>query len=348
MNERNITVNITTGTILKILLLVLLFVILYLVRDLILVVLLSVVIASAVEPAAIWFKKRKVPRIVGVIVIYFLALFFLGVIFYFIIPIILTEFSQFSSATTLFLEKPSQLSILKELFASLPASISILFQDISSQAAKYVSEFTTGFFHLAAKIFGGALSFILIIILSFYLSVQEKGIENFLRMIIPLKYEEYIIDLWTRSRQKIGRWIQGQILLGVLVGVLTYLGLTILKIDYALTFALLAGLFELIPIFGPVLSAIPPTLLALAQSPILALKVIILFILIQQFENHLIYPLVVRRIVGIPPVLTILALIICGKLAGFLGILLAVPLVTVLVEILNDIDLKKHRTDHSP
>lgn len=328
----------------KAILLLVLVVFLYFIRDLLLVILLSVVIASGVEPAASWFQKRKIPRTVAVIFIYLIAFLFLGAIFYLIVPVIFSEFSSFSSNIELFLEKPSQLNILNDLLSGLPASVSGLFQILSSQAADYISGFTSGFFHATVKIFGGALSFILIIILSFYLSIQERGIENFLRIIMPVQHEKYIIGLWLRARAKIGRWLQGQILLGLLVGVLTFLGLTILGIEYALTFALLAGIFELLPVFGPILSSIPPIMIALVQSPILALKVVILYIIIQQFENHLIYPLVVRKIVGIPPVLTILALIIGAKLAGFLGMLLAVPIVTVLVEILNDIDLKKRKT----
>jgi predicted PurR-regulated permease PerM len=340
--EKNITINITSGTFLRAILFLLFVIFLYFIRDVVLVVLLSIVIASGVEPAVSWFQKRKIPRTAAVIFLYLSVFFLLGTVFYLLTPVILSEFSSFSSEIELFLEKPSQLNILNNLLSGLPASLSGLFQILSSRAADYISGFTSGFFHATAKIFGGVLSFILIIVLSFYLSFQKKGIENFLRIVTPLPYEEYIIDLWLRSRRKIGLWIQGEFLLGAMVGMLTFLGLTILGVKYALTFALLAGVFELIPIFGPILSAIPPTLIALASNPLLALKIIILYIIVQQFENHLIYPLVVRKVVGIPPVLTILALIIGAKLAGFMGIVLAVPIVTVLVEILNDIDAKKH------
>ncbi len=328
----------------KAILLLVLVVFLYFIRDLLLVILLSVVIASGVEPAANWFQKRKIPRALAVIIVYLIIFLLLGMMFYLIIPTIFSEFTSFSSKISQYLERPFQPSLFTEFFSVLPTSFSGILQDFAGRAADYISDFTPGFFHAIIKIFGGALSFILIIILSFYLSVQEKGIENFLRVITPVQHEEYIIGLWLRARVKIGRWLQGQMLLGLLVGVLTFLGLTILGVEYALTFALLAGIFELLPVFGPILSAIPPTLIALAINPLLALKVIILYIIIQQFENHLIYPLVVRKVVGIPPVLTILALIIGAKLAGFLGMLLAVPIVTVLVEVLNDIDLKKRKS----
>ena len=341
MNNKNITINITTGTIVRVILLGLLVVFLYFVRDMVAVVLFSVVIASSVEPAAVWFQKRKIPRTLAVIFIYLLAFLILGIVFYTVIPTIFSEFSSFSTKITSYLKKPSQIGALNDLFSSLPVSVSQLLQDFSLKAASYISGFATGFFHATAQIFGGALSFILIIVLSFYLSVQKNGIENFLRVVIPLQYENYIVGLWYRVSKKIGLWLQGQILLGLLIGVLVFLGLTILDIDYSLTFALLAAVFELIPVFGPILSSIPPIMVAFAQSPILAFKVVILYIIVHQFENHLIYPLVVRKVIGIPPVITILALIIGAKIAGFMGILLSVPAASILMEILNDIDQKK-------
>jgi len=341
MNNKNITINITSGTIIKAVLLVLLVVFLYFVRDMIAVVLFSVVVASGIEPAAIWFQKRKIPRILAVIFVYLLTFLLLGIVFYTVIPTIFSEFTSFSSNITSYLKKPTQISILNEFFSSLPLSISEVIQGFSFRAANYINVFTSGFFQATAQIFGGVLSFILIIVLSFYLSVQENGIENFLRLVLPVQYENYIIDLWRRVSRKIGHWLQGQILLGLLVGVLTFLGLTILNVDYSLTFALLAAVFELIPVFGPILASIPPIMIALAQDPVLAFKVVILYIIIQQFENLLIYPLVVRKIIGLPPVITILALVIGAKIAGFMGILLSVPVASILIEILNDFDHKK-------
>jgi predicted PurR-regulated permease PerM len=187
-------------------------------------------------------------------------------------------------------------------------------------------------------IFGGVLSFVLIIVLSFYLAVQEAGIENFLRIITPNRHETYVMSLWKRTQIKIGLYMQGQLLLGLIIGILVFLGLTILGIKQALLLACLAAVFELIPIFGPILSAIPAILIG-ATSGGLSMGLIIagLYTIIQQFENHLIYPLVVKKIVGVSPIIVILALIVGFKLAGFLGILLSVPISTAIMEYLNDL-----------
>jgi len=340
-NGKNITVNITTGTFFRAILVVLLIAFLYYLRDLAAVVLFSVVIASGVEPAARWFQKYKVPRVLAVIFVYLIAFSILGFMFYLVIPPIFSELSSLASSVPSYLNRPFESGAIGKFFPELPESISSLLLGFAESAKKFVGGLTSGFFQATASIFGGAMSFVLIIILSFYLAVQEKGIENFLRIIIPKNQEKYAIGLWLRSRDKIGGWLKGQVLLGVLIGILVFLGLTILRVPYALTFALLAAVFELIPIFGPVLASIPPIAIAFLQSPSLALAVVALYVIIQQFENHLIYPLVVRKTVGVPPIITILALLAGAQLGGFFGILLSIPIVAVLYEFLGDIEKEK-------
>ena len=183
---------------------------------------------------------------------------------------------------------------------------------------------------------------ILIIVFSFYFAVQETGIDDFLRIISPVKYQKNIVSLWRRSQIKIGLWMQGQIILAVIVGMLVYLGLTILGVKYALLLAVIAAVFELIPVFGPILSSIPAILIGFVDGgATTGLLVIGLYVIIQQFENHLIYPLVVTKVVGVPPLLVILALLVGAQLAGFLGIILAVPIAAVIQEFVSDVQRKK-------
>jgi len=199
-------------------------------------------------------------------------------------------------------------------------------------------------------VFGGILSLILIFVLSFYLAVQEDGIAKFLRVITPLKHEEYVISLWKRSQLKIGFWLQGQLLLAVLVGVLVYLGLSIIGIDNALFYAAIAAILETIPLFGPIIAAIPAIAAAYIDGGVsYGLLVLGLYLIIQQFENHLIYPLVVKKIIGVPPILVILAIIVGAKLAGFLGVILSVPVAATLMEYFDDLQMSKvaEATKHS-
>ena len=133
--------------------------------------------------------------------------------------------------------------------------------------------------------------------------------------------------------------MQGQLILAVLMGVLVFLGLSILQIPHALFLALIAAVFEIIPVFGPTLAAVPAVLIAFVEGgATLGLMTVGLYVIAQQFENHLIYPNVVTRIVGVPPLLVILALIVGGELAGFLGVILSVPIAAIIQELAKDIE----------
>lgn len=313
-------------------------------RDVVIVVLLAIVIASAVDPAAKWFTKLKIPRIFGVIIVYFSALFILFLTFYFVIPPLLGEVLDFVSFLPQFIDNVlSPQSPIFSIVPSLPDVLINSLKNIAVQLEQSVPEITYGVASVTSAIFGGVLNFVLMIVISFYLSVQESGIENFLRIVTPVRHEEYIIGLWKRSQKKIGKWLQGQILLGLLVGIFVFLGLTILGVKYALLLAILSAVFEIIPVFGPVMAAIPAIAVAAIQSPVLGLSTLGLYVIVQQFENHLIYPLVVRKTIGVPPLLVIIAIVVGGKLAGIYGIVLSVPLSAVLIEFLNDLAERKRK-----
>jgi predicted PurR-regulated permease PerM len=163
-----------------------------------------------------------------------------------------------------------------------------------------------------------------------------------LQVVTPLRHQKYVLSLWKRSQIKIGLWMQGQLLLGLIVGVLTYLGLVILGVPYALFLAPLIALFELIPVFGPILAAIPAVIVAFGTGGVsLGFLTVGLYLIVQQFESHLIYPLVVRKVVGVPPLLVIIGLIVGAKVAGFLGIILSVPIAGALKEYIDDVNKAK-------
>lgn len=349
MNEKNINIQISSNSIIKVIFWLTLFAGLYYLKDLVLVVLTAVVIASAIDPAVKWFGRFRVSRVPAVILVYFLvATVFIG-IFYVFIPVLFDELSKladffpqyikvFQSISPVNLNQIN-LSGAQEVASGISQNISLV-EDISNLKSSLI-DVPGGLFNAISGIFGGVLSFILVVVISFYFSVQERGIEEFLRIITPVQSEKYVVDLWKRSQAKIGKWIQGQLLLGVLVGVLVFLGLSILGVKYALVLALLAAIFEIIPVFGPILAATPAVIFGFLDSVTLGLTVLGFYVIIQQFENHLIYPLVVRKIIGVPPILVILSLIVGAKLAGFLGIILAVPVATLLVEIADDISRRK-------
>jgi predicted PurR-regulated permease PerM len=182
------------------------------------------------------------------------------------------------------------------------------------------------------------------LVLSFYFAVQERGIDDFLRIITPTRRHTYILDLWKRAQHKIGRWLQGQLLLSLIVGVMLFIGLVLMDVRYALLLALVAAVLELIPVFGSILAAVPAVAIAFIDvGTMKALWVIVLYIVVNQIEGNVIYPWVVQKVVGVPPLVVILAIIAGFQLAGFLGVLIAVPIAAAVQEWVGDVQRGKQQ-----
>lgn len=347
--DRQQTITITTGTVIKTVVVLAVCILLYFMRDLVVVILTAIVVASAIEPLIVWLGKYKIARTLAVIAVYLLLALALAGIFYFFVPSLVADLSD------LFNNLPSYIntvSVWNPFNTSLSSAVPVVhnlniantfsFDSLIAQMNGLIAGTSQSFIQAISTLFGGLLSLVLIIVLSFYFAVQEDGVTQFLKIVLPIKHEQYLIDLWRRSQTKIGKWLQGQFLLGVLIGVLVYLGLTVFGIRNALILALLAGIFEIIPVFGPILFAIPGIIIAVLDGGLTkGILVAGFYVIIQQFENHLVYPLVVRKIVGVPPILVILAVIVGFKLAGILGIILSVPIAATLVEFLNDVQKEK-------
>lgn len=364
MGDKHINISISAMTVFKAVLVLLGFYAAYLLSNLVLTILAAVVIASAVEPATRWFGRYGVPRVPAVLAVYIVAGIVLFSLVYFFAPPLIAQTTNFVSQVPEYLQK---LQVQQNLFGfnnplsdasgtggntgglstqgiGEQISNSLQLREALQDLRQAASQLSSGVFQTVSTIFGGVVSFILIVVFSFYLSVQERGIEKFLRVVVPYEYEEYTVNLWNRAQAKIGRYIQGQLVLVLIMGVLTYLGLMIIGVPHAFLLAVAAGLAELIPLFGPILAAIPAIGVAFAEGGVtLVLLVIGLYLILQQFENHLIYPLVVKKVVGVPALLVIIALIAGGQLGGFLGVLLSVPMAAVLQELANDVQEEKRR-----
>lgn len=312
---------------------------LYMIRDILAALFFAIIVASAIEPGIEWLKTRKIPRILSVIILYFAIAALLFFFVYLIFPVLIDEFRNFSAILPHLQDRIfgeiSRLGILSYL--SFFTGETPEFFRIFPEQVTNVSEI----FGFVSSVFGGVTTFILTIIFSFYLAAQEKGIENFLRLVVPLQQESYVLDLWKRAQKKLGIWFRTQMLLGALVGILIFFGLTLLGIRQAFFLAIIAALFEIIPIAGPILAAVPAASIAFLASPFAGLATILLYLAVQQIESHVIVPVVMKRTVDLSPLIVVIALLVGAKLGGIFGILLAVPLTAIIAELLNDWDKKK-------
>ncbi len=334
------TINISTSTIWRMVLIILLLIFLYIIRDVLVLLFFAIIIASAIDLPARRFDKLKIPRVLSVLLVYLICVGLLAGLLILFIPSFASELKDFS------VEFPKYANELYQKFKGLQDG-SLRYQKLISQTQGILNSLEEALKGSAANvvsktlnIFGGLFSVLIVIVISFYLAVQKNGIQHLLKGIIPKEHEVYVLNLWERAQKKMGHWLQGQLFLAIVVGVVVYIGLSLLQVRFALLLAIIAGILELVPYIGPVLAGIPAVILAFFQAPILALWVLIFYIVIQQMENYLLVPLVMKKVVGLNPVIVIVALLIGGKLLGIIGILLAVPATAVFAEFFKDVKRK--------
>ncbi len=340
------TINISRETIINIIVLGLIVFALFSLKSLVYVVLTSVVLASFIRTSAGHLKDRiGLNRVLSVVSMYLVTLILFAGIFYYLIPIIIHESNNLIVSLSDYLPDNLplignvDLNTLKEARDEIVQGEAVA--EVATGINSVVSATLSGVGNTLSVFFGGLLNVVLVVIISFYLSVSRDGIESFLRILSPIQREEYVIGLWKRSQRKIALWMQGQMLLGLVVGILTFIGLSLIHVPNAVLLGLVAGIFELIP-FGIFLAAIPAVSLAFTSGGLtLALMTIALYIIVQQLEGYLISPLVMNRITGVSPLVVILSVLVGVNLAGFWGLILAVPVAVTALEYVGDLEKER-------
>ena len=340
-------ISVTTGTMVRAVLVLISVFLLWFLRDLFLVVLTAIVVASFVESAVPHFKKIGIGRVFGIVIAYVVTISILAGVFYLFAPLLITEVYNFSGFISSYIPGVSFLDYFnneafsgaKDIVGSLSGGFSL--SALLSISKAFIQNLSGGFFQALSIAFGGIFNLILIVVISFYLSIQEKGIENFIRVVVPIKYEEYIVDLWTRSSRKIALWMKGQVVLAFVVAVLIYLILSLLGIEYALLLALIAGVMELVP-YGIIMALIPTFAFSYISGGIgTALMVSGAYIIVHEFEVFLFTPLIIEKVVGLSPIVIILSFLIGLELGGIWGAVLAIPVAVIVMEFLNDVEKDK-------
>lgn len=345
MNESQpVTISITPGTVATVVFVLIGFFIAFYLRDLLLIVLTAIVLASAIESPTVVLIRIGLPRVLAVVLLYLASFVSILALFYFFVPRLLTETSNLVHALPTYIETlriPTSATLVEVSGSNRSVVDQLLqFRDVLSASSASI-------WNAAANVFGSLFSFVLIVVLSFYFAVQERSLDGFLRLITPVRKHDYILDLWRRAQKKIGRWLQGQFFLSLIVGVLVYVGLLILNVPYALLLAIAAAVLELIPVFGSILAAVPSVTIAFIDAGTShALLVILLYVIVNQLQGNIIYPLVVQKVLGVSPLVVILSIIAGAKLGSFLGswflgVLIAVPIAAVIQEYLNDVQKGK-------
>lgn len=287
----------------------------YQIKDILFMLLVAGMITSALNPMVDALEKRRIPRIVSIVFIYILLWGVIGGMIAGLIPTLIDQTAR------LITKIPSAIASI-ELFGQNQ-------REISQQILSRISTLPETLFKIVFDLLGNIINVLTTLVITFYLLLERKNLDKYL-----LDFK--VLGTLKKIENNLGIWLRGEFVLMFTVGIVTYLGLLFLGIDNALPLAILAGLLEIIPNIGPVISAIPAVLVALTVSPLLAWATVVLYILIQWIENNLLVPNVMRKMAGLSPIVVILGLMIGFRLSGTMGALLAVPTLITLKTIWSE------------
>lgn len=321
--EKKYLIEISHRTIIFAVFFLLLLKFLWQIKNIIFSLIIAFIIMSALKPLVNFLTKLKLPRPLAVIIIYFLFILSIVLLFYVVIPPLTIEMGN--------------------LLRNLPYYLNQIVPDKNFLNLSFFSQqgfqLTSGAFNIIKNLFSNIVFITSTLFFSIYFTLEENLIKKIFVNFLSLEKISYAEKIFSRVENRLKKWFWGELVLMSIIGIFSYIGLTIINFPYALPLAVLAGLLEVVPNIGPVLSTIPAAIIGLAISPIYFFAVIALYIIIQQAENNLIVPLVMKKAVNINPIITLFSLLVGGQIAGVTGVLLSVPVViileTVLLEFVN-------------
>ncbi len=303
----------------------------YVLRDILVLFFVAFIFATIIEPLVEKIHSKKVPRILSIALVYLAVLAILFALIRLIIPPMVEQTQE------LYQNREEIVVGLQDILNKMPEDVQIYINDAINNIPEKLSSYSSA--SIASNllgVFSGLAGVLTIFVISFYLLLERGAIERSIASYWPAKSREQAGKIFKRITLKVSLWARGQLILSVAVGLLTYIGLVLIGVDYALPLALVAAFTELLPYVGPFIGAAFALIVALAMSPLTALWVAILYLGIQQFENHVLVPQVMKRTIGLPPAVIIFSLLVGAKLLGFIGILIAVPVAAMIALVIEE------------
>ncbi|MBZ1356434.1 MAG: AI-2E family transporter [Candidatus Nealsonbacteria bacterium] len=339
MNKSENVLDLSWETIFKIALSIIFFYLLFQVKDILVWFIFALIISILFNPMIEFLIKFKIPRSLATAIVYLSFFGISSVVIYSVLSVLITELDQFSRILPFYFRELSP--VLRDLGIH-------AFEDIENFVVAIrgsLREMTTALFSFSFAIFGGLFTTFFVLTMSFFLSIEGKVVDRAILLIFPKKYEDYAVKLWGRSQKKVSSWFFTRIISCLFVGAATYISCVILRIDYPLSLGLIAGIFNFIPYIGSLIAGILIFMIAAMDGLTKALFISSIFLIIQLIESIVLIPVLSQKFIGLSPVLVILALAIGGALWGFLGALLAIPLVGIIFEFLKEyLDRRKQES----
>lgn len=304
------------------------------------------VIAWLFDPLVSWFQKKKIPRLLGCILVYLMIFGGLFLILYLIIPTFTDQIKDFLSTVPDLIKDFT--GIVDAFFKSLGTKASIDTTDLKKEIYTAIENFghtltnsiPNTIFNAGQSLFGGIISFALGLMIGFYMLFDFDKLNNHIMNILPKKWRKTYKELGERLNDSLRNYIQGLLLVMFLVFITQAIGLTLAGLKAPLIFALFCALTDVIPYFGPYIGAIPAVIVGFATSPITGICCIIAILVVQVLENNFYQPLIMGHTMKLHPVTIMLGLLIFGHFFGIIGMIVATPAIAASKVIITYIDEK--------
>ncbi len=328
---------------------------LFLIGNTLLLFFISFFIAAALDPLIDFLQAKRIPRALGILLVYIIMFFLVAMFFVYLLPLIAEQLIALAGAVNDFVLKVSQSPTLNlpfgeqlkpyidELYKAVDIKVvAVQLKDSLQLISSQLLNLGGNLWSIILQISNGLLNFILILILVFFMTVDEQSLENFCVSIFPAKYTVYITQRLQMVKVKIGEWIRGQLLVSIVAALISFIGLAIAGVQFSLLISVITGICMIVPVFGRVIACILVLPIVMNQSPALALFVIIYYFGISQVENNIIVPLLMNKALGLSPIIIIFALLIGFQFLGVLGLVLAIPIATIVSIFAKDIGKRIH------
>jgi predicted PurR-regulated permease PerM len=309
---------------------------------------LALLMALILDPAVNLLVRLRFPRFLALLTVLGGVVVGIGFLGSIVLPILLEQGGDFlAQAPGVARSVQEYAQGLSESYPSLAGSGGGASFDLTS-AIQEVIQRAGELWSITTRGAGLLLQAVGAVVMALYMVANPRPLVNGVLALFPLEKRERAEEILMLIRERVSGWIIGQIAAILLIFVLTWIGLAALGVEYAFTFAVLTGILEIVPFFGPILAAVPPTLVAFVDSPTKALVVVVIYVAIHQIEAHIISPMVMARSVQLHPVMVILAVLAMGDLLGVAGVILAVPIAAVVTVLLDELYVKPLGAAPSP
>jgi predicted PurR-regulated permease PerM len=300
---------------------------------LLLAALITVIIAIPLASGADWLEGHGVPRPLGALITLLLALGVLGGVIALIVPSFVHEVNTFvDNLPTIVHDAEGRIGHLTGLS---PDEVGRRAKDFTNNVSNHPGRLLGTAASAAISVAGVLAAVIVILITAVYIAANPRPLISGVLRVFPPESRPRVVIVMRRLRTAWLGWMRGLGIAMLLIGVLLYIGLRLLGLEFAVFFAVLSALAEVIPYFGAIVSGLPPVVFALTVSPGKALAVLGVYVLVHQLEGNVIQPLIMARAVKLHPAVIALGVVVVGELFGIVGLIISVPLISgalILVE----------------